>query len=127
MKIHTYQKSQAENTQILPFAFGVSSLRQVTFCLGIDKGIEVCGVEQECSQINLKIFDQTACEFFFDGGDGFFIHIAHMVPEALRRQGAFGCRHNAMENGFAVPVVEARFAGSCHTPIQGSEEDVVTA
>jgi hypothetical protein len=32
-----------------------------------------------------------------------------------------------MENGFAVPVVEARFADGCHTPVQGSEEDVVTA
>ena len=83
MKIGAYQESKANDAQIRTFAFGMASLGEYRFALGIDEGVEIGGIKEQGLQINLEMFNQLGGKAFFDLGDRGFIEVSHVIPETL--------------------------------------------
>src|SRR3989442_413759 len=77
------------------------------------------------AQVDVKLRDEETCQILLDRGEGPFVQVLHMIPEALTAQCSSTQREDPAENGAAVPGGEFAFAGGCNSPFDRRQEDIL--
>lgn len=126
MKVDAYQKSQTDDAQVVPFAFGMAALGQLTGIFRIDEGIKIRAIENQAVYIQLERFQEALRERLADRGNLFFSQQLHVVPETRCRELLGGVAQPAGQGCAAKPGGHPAFAGRGQTTVDGGDQHVLT-